>query len=171
MRPLRTARMRHHRRAMTSELSILLCYDGSANADEAVRAAARTFPGARALVVHVRDPVGQVPAVPGIPGLGGLLKGGLEEMDREAERVSQQTARRGAQLAADAGLRAEGLSHRAERRAWRAILGLAAERESDVVVVGRRGASGAERALLGSVSAAVVEHADRPVLVVPPGAG
>ena len=34
-------------------------------------------------------------------------------------------------------------------------------------MVGQRGVSGAERTLMGSVVSAVVNHADRPVLVVP----
>ena len=45
----------------------------------------------------------------------------------------------------------------------------AAEAEhADIVVVGTRGRSGAERMLLGSVSDHVVRHADCPVLVVRP---
>lgn len=40
--------------------------------------------------------------------------------------------------------------------------------ETDLVVVGTRGRSGAERMLLGSVSDHVVRNADRPVLVVRP---
>jgi nucleotide-binding universal stress UspA family protein len=40
--------------------------------------------------------------------------------------------------------------------------------EADLVVVGTRGRSGAERMLLGSVSDHVVRHANCPVLVVRP---
>ena len=52
-------------------------------------------------------------------------------------------------------------------RAWRNILRLAGEHEVEAIVIGQRGVGRAERVLMGSVSSAVVNHADRPVLVVP----
>ena len=48
------------------------------------------------------------------------------------------------------------------------ILGLARSRDVDLVVVGSRGLGSIRGALLGSVSSAVVHHADRSVLVVKP---
>ena len=96
-----------------------------------------------------------------------MLEDGLAEMDKIGEEVSNATADEGASQAKDAGLDAEALSVRAPGRAWHSILRLARERDAQAVVVGQRGISGAERALLGSVSIAVVHHADRPVLVVP----
>jgi len=47
----------------------------------------------------------------------------------------------------------------------RAILEVARNRGSDVIVVGSRGRGGVTRAVLGSVSTEVVHRADRPVLV------
>ncbi len=47
------------------------------------------------------------------------------------------------------------------------VLGAAAEVGADLVVVGTRGLRGARRALLGSVSSAILERATRPVVVVP----
>jgi nucleotide-binding universal stress UspA family protein len=47
------------------------------------------------------------------------------------------------------------------------IMTVADEVRADVIVVGTRGLRGADHVLLGSVSAAVVGHAKRPVLVVP----
>ena len=52
-------------------------------------------PGRRALVVHVWGPLGEVAAVPPVPGLEGLLKGGLDEMDRLGEEISAKLCRRG----------------------------------------------------------------------------
>jgi nucleotide-binding universal stress UspA family protein len=47
------------------------------------------------------------------------------------------------------------------------LLALAAELDADAIVVGSRGLGGVKSFLLGSVSHAVVQHADRAVLVVP----
>jgi nucleotide-binding universal stress UspA family protein len=47
------------------------------------------------------------------------------------------------------------------------VLDVASELEADVVVAGSRGRGGLKSLLLGSVSHGLVEHADRPVLVIP----
>jgi nucleotide-binding universal stress UspA family protein len=47
------------------------------------------------------------------------------------------------------------------------ILDTAEEKNFDLIVMGRRGMSGVERALVGSVTASVIAHSDRDVLVVP----
>lgn len=146
---------------------LLICYDGSADSKHAVARAAALFPGQRAIVLHVWEPLKEVASVPPVPGLHRMLEDGLAEMDKIGEDVSKATADEGASQAKDAGLDAEALSVRAPGRAWHSILRLARERDTQAVVVGQRGVSGAERALLGSVSTAVVHHADRPVLVVP----
>jgi nucleotide-binding universal stress UspA family protein len=88
------------------------------------------------------------------------------------ERVDQARAEREARLVSlvrDA--RATGVT--AEFLVWQGEPGgsiaAAAEAEgADLVVVGTRGRSGAERMLLGSVSDHVVRHASCPVLVVRP---
>ena len=57
---------------------------------------------------------------------------------------------------------------REEPSAWHALLDLADEIDAAAVVVGSRGLSGVKSMLLGSVSAGVLHHASRPVLVAPP---
>jgi hypothetical protein len=47
------------------------------------------------------------------------------------------------------------------------ILAAAADLEAEVIVLGTRGRGGPQSLLLGSVSNAIVHHADRPVLVIP----
>lgn len=146
---------------------ILVCYDGSDDAKQAVGRAAGLFPGHRAIVLHVWEPLKDAASVPPVPGLYGMLESGLDEMDRAGVEISARIAAEGAEQARAAGLDAEPLSVSAPGRTWRNILGVARERDVHAIVMGQRGIGGAERALLGSVSTAVVHHADRPVVVVP----
>ena len=89
--------------------------------------------------------------------------------DEELQNAALKIGDEGAALAAEAGLDArpesaectfDGTSH--------AILEVADEYEAAVIVVGARGLSAFKSFLLGSVSHGVVQHAHRPVLVVPP---
>jgi nucleotide-binding universal stress UspA family protein len=52
--------------------------------------------------------------------------------------------------------------------AGREIVAQAREANADVIVMGMRGLGGAQRLLLGSTSAYVLQHARLPVLIVPP---
>ena len=105
--------------------------------------------------------------MPPVPGLSSVLKGGLDEMDAMGANISRTTAEDGARLAVEAGLKANAGSVQAPGRAWPAILSAAREHDVVAIVMGRRGISGAERALLGSVSNGVLHGADRPVVIVP----
>lgn len=150
-----------------SDKRLLVCFDGSDDSKQAVAKAAELFPGWEAIVLHVWEPLKEVASVPPLPGLEGTLVAGLAEMDKIGEELSQATAKQGAEQAVAAGLDAEPLSVQAPGRAWRNILRIARERDVQAIVIGQRGVGGAERALLGSVSTAVIHHVDRPVLVVP----
>lgn len=57
-----------------------------------------------------------------------------------------------------------------EGEAWERIADLADATSSDVIVMGRRGLRKMERTLVGSVTARVIGHTQRDVLVVPSGA-
>jgi nucleotide-binding universal stress UspA family protein len=146
---------------------ILICYDGSDDSKQAVSRAAELFPAHEAIVLHVWEPLKDVASTPPVPGLYGMLEQGLDEMDRIGDEVSQRIAAEGTERAGAAGLDAEPLSISGHGRAWRNILKVARDRDVQAIVLGQRGIGGAERALLGSVSTAVVHHADRPVVVVP----
>lgn len=88
------------------------------------------------------------------------------------ERVDQARAERESALvkvvrgARDAGVKAEFLVWEGEP--GDSISAAAEAEKADIVIVGTRGRSGAERLLLGSVSDHVVRHAECPVLVVRP---
>ncbi len=106
-----------------------------------------------------------------------ISKDVADELDAGSADRAQVTAAEGAELARAAGFDAQPMARRALARAerdyvtvWRAILDTAEEKDAAVVVLGSRGRSGLESALLGSVSYGMVHHSRRPVLIVPPAA-
>jgi len=71
----------------------------------------------------------------------------------------------GAQVAREAGFDVTGEVR--EGKPWRVICDCAKDLDAALVVLGARGLSRVESVLLGSVSAKVLAHASRPVLVIP----
>jgi nucleotide-binding universal stress UspA family protein len=120
---------------------VLLCFDGSDHAAEAVRRAARLLRTRSAIVVHVTR-----------------------------ERSGEAVAETGRELAVAAGFDPVSVVVSPHPHHQEAILTEARRVRASVIAVGSRGRSAAEASLLGSVSSAIVHHADLPVLVVRPGA-
>jgi nucleotide-binding universal stress UspA family protein len=140
---------------------ILLCDDGSEAADQAMRAAARLLAGRDAIALHVWRPL----------SAGALLaaNAGLAlppDVDEQVAATAARTADHAADRARQAGFRAEPLAVQTMGPVWQAVLDAARVRDAAVIVLGARGLSGVQHALLGSVSERVVRHADRPVLVL-----
>lgn len=129
---------------------ILVGFDGSPNARRALEEAleiART--DTRITVVAAAQapaPPGQVPPV---------WVEGLEERQRELEDARRRLAEMGrdADVVAVLGAPADVLVEEAEKRG------------ADLIVVGRRGLSGAERLVMGSVSSKVARTAPCSVLI------
>ena len=144
---------------------LLLCYDGSDPARHAI-AEAGAIAGGQALVLSAWESLDS--AVAPVPGLAGAVIGGVEKLNEESASVAAALAEQGVAAAIAAGFDAEPLPVRADRRIWRAILAAADEHDARAIVLGSRGRSAIESALLGSVAYRVVHNADRPVLVVPP---
>ena len=134
--------------------SILISTDGSAGADAAVADGLELArqAGAKVLFMNVRPTISLL----GAPYEQEKLS---EQMTIAREAVDGATARAG-----ELGVEAE--TEILEGDPAEQILGLARSRDVDLVVVGSRGRGGVSAALLGSVSRAVVNRADRPVLVV-----
>ena len=86
-------------------------------------------------------------------------------LDEIASQVARETSDRGVALARTAGFEVRGSV--AKGKSWRAICDEAEKLDAELIVVGARGLSRVQSALLGSVSNAVVVHAHRPVLVIP----
>ncbi len=150
---------------------ILVSYDGSADAQAAIDHAARLMPGAAATVLTVWQPFSDAMLVySGSLGVGAGMAGTYvddQEVDAASQRTALGNATDGAQHATAAGLVAEPRVASGHGGVARTILDVAADVDADVIVLGTRGRGGVTSLLLGSVSHEVVQHADRPVLVVP----
>jgi nucleotide-binding universal stress UspA family protein len=144
---------------------LVLCYDGSEGARDAIRHAGGLFPGRRALVVTAWKSV----VIAGSLGMGGEAAPmvNIVELDREAAERAGRLADEGVRIAQGAGLQAEPLPVKAAGSIWEAIVDIANCHEAATIVMGSRGLAGLRALFLGSVSAAVVHHADRPTLIVP----
>jgi len=148
---------------------ILVAYDGSADAQTAIDRAAELMPGSEAVVLTVWEPIiamlaGSGSLGPGM-GMGGYVDS--EKIDAASREAALSTATEGARRATAAGLLAQPRSESREGDLANTILVAAAEVDATLIVMGTRGLNGVMAFLLGSVSHAVVQHADRPVLVVP----
>jgi nucleotide-binding universal stress UspA family protein len=136
--------------------NILLATDGSAPAERAVDYAASLairFLG-KVTVLHAYTPV---PGYLGKPNYNRALYENLDEARAVVERAADR-------------LRTLGVSEvetdLIEGPPANVILGVAETRQPDLIVIGARGLSTWQGMLMGSVSMAVTQRSDRPVLVV-----
>jgi nucleotide-binding universal stress UspA family protein len=154
----------------TDTRPVLLCFDGSEDAAAAIASAGELLGSRPAVVLTVQEPIRSWqpydPATILDAPIGRLLSKALE-LEEIADEVAHDEAKRGAELARAAGFEAQ--VRVARGKAWRAICDAAGDLDAAVIVLGARGLSRVQSALLGSVSAAVSVHAGRPVLIVHPG--
>lgn len=152
----------------TTDRPVLLCFDGSDDAAAAIARAGELLSPRSAVVLSVWEPVATWapydPATILTAGVSRLASGALG-LDEIAGDVARKQMEQGVSLARTAGFEAQGRV--ASGKTWRTICDVAEEIGASVVVVGARGLSRVESALLGSVSSAVVVHARRSVLVIP----
>jgi nucleotide-binding universal stress UspA family protein len=148
----------------TTDGALLICYDGSEDSKHAIQRAGRLLPGRHALVVTVWQPV----AAMGSFAWSGMTASTINfaELDRAAAEDGRRIADQGVRIAQEAGLEAEPAAVQATGPVWKTILDIAGSRDAAMIVMGSRGLTGVRSMLLGSVSGAVVNHADRPTLVV-----
>jgi nucleotide-binding universal stress UspA family protein len=151
-------------------MTILIAYDGSADARAAIAYAGGHVRPEPAVVVTVWEPLLSQLTLSALAATATAVPLPDEGEQWEEERQATGVAQEGAGLATTAGF--PEATARAERGAgpvWATIVDVAEETGATLIVIGSRGLSGVKSVLLGSVSNRVLHHARRPVLVVPPG--
>jgi nucleotide-binding universal stress UspA family protein len=146
---------------------ILLCDDGSDGAARAVQGAAELLRGREAIALHVWQSL----STGALAAAGAGVMALPPELDEQLQAGAERSAEQAAERAGAAGFDAAPLAVEAAGPVWQVIVETARTREASVIVLGARGLSGLQHALLGSVSEKVARHADRPVLVLHPPAG
>jgi nucleotide-binding universal stress UspA family protein len=147
------------------DAAILICYDGSADSDRAIEAAAALLGSRRAVVVDIGP---TLTAAESVAAVSAVVPGdAFEDLNMDS---ALEKARAGADRAREAGFRAEPRAALVEPL-WECILDVADEIDAAVIVLGSRGLKGIREQFEGSVSHEVAEHAGRPVLIVPPANG
>jgi nucleotide-binding universal stress UspA family protein len=150
--------------------AVLVATDGSEEASRAKKVAvelcAKT--GSELHLVHVYGVAPIYPLYPGATDPGGVE---LEDpvLQEELESITEQRARNVLEAEAEKVRSAGGMvaqAHLREGGVPHEIVALAEDTGVGLIVMGSKGHGGIRRALIGSVSDAVVRHAHCPVLVV-----
>jgi nucleotide-binding universal stress UspA family protein len=150
--------------------AVLVATDGSEEASRAKKVAvelcAKT--GSELHLVHVYGVAPIYPLYPGATDPGGVE---LEDpvLQEELESITEQRARNVLEAEAEEVRSAGGMvaqAHLREGGVPHEIVALAEDTGVGLIVMGSKGHGGIRRALIGSVSDAVVRHAHCPVLVV-----
>ena len=139
---------------------ILICYDGSPDAQRAIDAAAVLFADRRAVVLDVASPLTAAESDAAL----GPLTSDFDELNTEA---ALEGAQAGTEIARSAGLTAEARADLGAP-AWEGVVEVADDIDAAVIVIGSRGLKGVSKLVRGSLSHELAEHAGRPVLIVPP---
>jgi nucleotide-binding universal stress UspA family protein len=151
--------------AQLSDAKILICYDGSEDADRAIDAAAALLQQREAVVLDVGP---TLTTAESFAALSSVVPGTAFDDLNTDDALTR--ARAGAAHAREAGFTAEPRATLDSPR-WEGIVEVADEIDASVIVLGSRALMGARGLLEGSVSHEVTQHAGRPVLIVPPPNG
>jgi nucleotide-binding universal stress UspA family protein len=161
--PLTTYAVDREGHTSSADGPLILCYDGSTGARNAIRHAGALLAGRRALVVTVSRATASLDfAAEAADTMDSFA------VDAAAAKAGGLLANEGVRIAQDAGLLADAVAVQTAGPVWQTIVDVADRHGAATIVMGSRGLTGLRATLLGSVSSAVVHHADRPTLIIPP---
>ena len=140
---------------------ILICYDGSKEAERAIDVAAALVGSRHAVVLTVAP---EMTFAEGVAATSSVVPGNAFEELNRADALRR--AETGAVHARLAGFDAEARATIASA-AWQGIVDVADELDAAAIVIGSRGLRGLSEFARGSVSHDVATHARRPVVIVP----
>jgi nucleotide-binding universal stress UspA family protein len=138
---------------------VVFAYDGSDLAKAAIAQASEQLPTRRDALVLT---VWRTFAVEFVPEPDTNFDAACAGQVREA---AEQVAAHGAQLADEAGFRAQGMALQGTP-IWKTIVDGADENQASLIVIGSHGRPGLGGRLAGNVASAVASHAHQPVLIV-----
>jgi nucleotide-binding universal stress UspA family protein len=142
---------------MSATAPIVIAYDGSPPARQAIWHAASLAPGRHAIIVVARSAMDSVTA---------RLEG-HDAYTHDSDDAVERTAAQGVRLARAAGLDAEALVVSGNGSVGHSIIDAAERVGAALIVLGSRGRNGLRSLALGSVSRHVVHEGRIPTLVVP----
>ncbi|MCI1255341.1 MAG: universal stress protein [Corynebacterium provencense] len=153
--------------------SVLIAFDGSDQARDAIKYAARLLSSHKAYIITAWEPIHrQAARAAGVGGLAGGGQGIFEDPDDvtsdPAYIDATQISHEGVALAAELGFETEPYLVESTTAVWSAIVEASQELGVDLIVAGTRALTGWRSLLQSSVADNLVKHAQCPVLVVPP---
>lgn len=149
---------------------LVIAFDGSPPARAAVEHAAALLPGAETAVVAVAEGLGTLADGSSLARAGisdEVARTAVDRLREQALAEARTLAEEGSALAAAAGLAATAVVTETSGSVRDAIAHAAGEHGAHAIACGTRGHGRISRAILGSVSSGLVQHAGLPVLVVP----
>lgn len=146
----------------------VFAYDGSTPAGHAVRVAAGLLRARPAVVATVWHNVASVVNVAALAVPDEVVRRGAHALDDAARHAADRDADEGAAILSASGWQCEGVALQTTENVAAAIIAEADDEDAAIVVTGTRGRSRVVAALLGSNAEAILRHARRPVLLVPP---
>lgn len=147
-------------------MSTLVCYDDSASARRALEVTAASLRGTPATLLNIWSRPERV-AADSFGIKAPEHESSYESLEGFSRRRAEQILDHGRELAEQLGLEVSTRAEPNHSAIWQTVLDVADELSADVLVCGTHGTTAVSSNLLGSVSNGVVNHARRPVLVVP----
>lgn len=138
-------------------MKVLVPYDGSDEAGEALRLALRTHEDAEIVVLHVIDPVGK-------GGEKGTKAAWWNLWYEDREKTAEERLEEAREIADEEGH--EITTEIRTGKPSKEIIEYAKKEGVELIVMGRQGETGLSRVLLGSAAENVARHSDTPVTLV-----